>query len=78
MKLFQPKSQLQLQLQQQEEIVEMIIDCYHHFHEQKLIHLSTIEFPEKNTCFETLFFLISRNTCIHPGYASVMGMYVFC
>jgi hypothetical protein len=38
MKLFQPKSQLQLQLQQQEEIVEMIIDCYHHFHEQKLIH----------------------------------------
>jgi hypothetical protein len=60
--------------EEEEELLEIIIDRYHHFHEQKLIYLSTIEFPEENTCFKTLF-LISRNTCIHPGYASVMGMY---
>lgn len=50
------------------------IDKYHHGFENRLRQLGATEYPDGSTC-EKAALMVSRHDCIHPGYASAIGMY---
>lgn len=50
------------------------IDKYSHDFEKRLRYMSSVSYPDSDTCRKTAL-LLSRQKCSHPGYAGVMGMY---
>lgn len=52
----------------------MVLDRYTHSLEYHLLYHASVQYPPADICKRTAL-LVSRNTCTHPGWAGVLGMY---
>jgi hypothetical protein len=55
-------------------LYHIILDRYHQDYEDYLKLVSSVQFPDHETCLSTPF-MLNRKGCDHPGWASVLGMY---
>jgi hypothetical protein len=55
-------------------LYHIILDRYHQDYEDYLKLVSSVQFPDPDTCLTTPF-MLNRKGGDHPGWASVLGMY---